>query len=129
MNKKQQVHVEVQLRDSCQVEPLEIRDRLFACLSDQCSLFKNGVIDLFGEGADQEVQALGKCIEKICVVDLPQDMVVSFWQAEMHIHVFRMSEDEPEKDFLDGEDESPAFEQWELPNKHLEGLWDSIVGT
>ena len=38
-----------------------------------------------------------------------------------------MSDQEPEKDFMDGEEELPAAEQWELPNRHLSGLWESIV--
>eukprot|EP00606_Chrysophyceae_sp_TOSAG23-5_P000284 GSChrysophyteH2.ASY1.ANO1.696.1 assembled CDS len=37
-----------------------------------------------------------------------------------------MSDTEPDKDFLDGEDDLPAFEQWELPNTGLQGLWDSV---
>ena len=37
-----------------------------------------------------------------------------------------MSDTEPDKDFLDGEDDLPAFEQWELPNTGLQGLWESV---
>jgi hypothetical protein len=38
-----------------------------------------------------------------------------------------LSDQEPEKDFIDGEDELPAAEQWELPNKALCGTWESII--
>jgi hypothetical protein len=43
------------------------------------------------------------------------------------VHAFRLSDQEPEKDFIDGEDELPAAEQWELPNKALCGTWESII--
>ena len=61
------------------------------------------------------------------ISDLEVGQVISFWQAELCIHAFRLSDQEPEKDFVDGEDELPAAEQWELPNRHLVDLWDSII--
>ena len=48
---------------------------------------------------------------------------ISYWQANLLVHIFRLSEQECEKDYLDGGedggDDLPASEQWELPNKHL----------
>ena len=56
---------------------------------------------------------------------------ISYWQAEIKIFPVRLIDQLPEKDYIDNgggsEDETSAFELWSLPNKHLHGLWDSIV--
>jgi hypothetical protein len=44
------------------------------------------------------------------------------------LHPYRLSEQGPENDFIQGEGESlPACEQWELPNMLLRNLWDNII--
>ncbi len=43
------------------------------------------------------------------------------------MHAYVLSEQEPEKDYIEGEESLPACEQWELPNAHLDGLWESII--
>lgn len=55
---------------------------------------------------------------------------ISYWQADIKIFPIRLIDQLPEKDYIDGgggEDETSAFELWSLPNKHLHGLWDSII--
>ena len=55
---------------------------------------------------------------------------VSFWQADIYLYIYKLNTNDCEKDFLDNNDDDshlPACEQWELPNYHLQGLWDSIV--
>ena len=49
-------------------------------------------------------------------------------QAELCLHPYRLSEQGPENDLIQGEGESlPACEQWELPNMLLHNLWDNII--
>ncbi len=50
-----------------------------------------------------------------------------FRKADLCIHIFRLLEGCGEKDYLDGEEEIAACEQWELPNIMLSGLWESII--
>ena len=51
---------------------------------------------------------------------------LSFWRAYMEINPIRLLDFEPERNVIDGQDVS-AFQLWELPNKQLHGLWQSIV--
>ena len=53
---------------------------------------------------------------------------ISYWQADVQIIPIRLIDELPEKDYIgDSEDTTSAFELWQLPNKHLYGLWDSII--
>ncbi len=51
---------------------------------------------------------LSQCVGKLQVADCLGDQSVSFWQANLLIHTFSMSEQEPDKDYIEGE------ERWEL---------------
>ena len=80
-------------------------------------------------GSANAIPSTASSIKSVTVVDLyPQDLQVSFWQAELNIHVYREIDIEPEHDILEAEegDDVPAFEQWRLPHKSLQGLWESI---
>eukprot|EP00605_Chrysophyceae_sp_TOSAG23-4_P002239 GSChrysophyteH1.ASY1.ANO1.2483.1 assembled CDS len=119
MNKKIPVHIECVVEDHCSLSSHEVRDLLLEDLKTNVSLFKGGNLEIKAD--------LQQHLYSVCVVDLPSTCSVSFWQADLRIHVFRLCDTEPDKDFLDGEDDLPAFEQWELPNTRLTGLWDSVV--
>ena len=111
-----QVHVEAEIKDSCPLTAAQVATKVSGGLRESCPVFRNGPI--YWDGVD------GMC-DSIVVCDLAHD--ISNWQAEVQVHAYRMSDQEPEKDFMDGEEELPAAEQWELPNRHLSGLWESIV--
>jgi hypothetical protein len=113
------VHVEVQVRSDCASQIFEIKPLVSQWIQQKCALFQNGPIKL-----DNEIRSY---IESITVADLPPSKSVSFWQAEVCLHLFRLGDQGPESDFMDGEEELPAAEQWELPNALLHNLWDSIV--
>ena len=119
MNEKIAVHIECVLEDHCSLSSHEVRDLLLEDLKTNVSLFRGGYLEVKAD--------LQHYVSSVCVVDLPCTSSVSFWQADLRIHVFRLCDTEPDKDFLDGEDDLPAFEQWELPNRRLTGLWDSVV--
>jgi len=63
--------------------------------------------------------------------DIGMNHTVSFWQADLCLYVYKLNTNDCEKDFLDNNNDDdgnlPACEQWELPNYHLQGLWDTIV--
>lgn len=88
-------------------------------LSHDCPVFADGPLPI--------PEVLRDSIAYLQVCDLGKGQKVSFWQADLWIHLFRLSEQGPECDYLDGDEEIPAAEQWELPNVHIKGLWDSIV--
>jgi hypothetical protein len=119
LDEKIVVHIECGLKATCTIETDVIRHTLLEHLTTNVSLFKNGFLEVSS--------ALSTYVDFARVVDLPPSIAVSFWQADLLIHVFRMTTTEPDKDYLDGEDDLPAFEQWELPNQGLDGLWDSVI--
>ena len=113
------VHVEISIRENCPKKSSDVSNLVESWISQHCPLFKNGPL-LMDE-------SLSSVVSSISVVDLPPGRCVSFWQAELCLHPFRLCFQGPENDFLEGEEELPAAEQWELPNLLLNNLWDSIV--
>lgn len=65
-------------------------------------------------------------IVRVMICDLG-GQEVPFWKAELLFYIYRNIEGDPEKDYLEGEEELPACDQWELPNQALSRLWESIV--
>lgn len=55
--------------------------------------------------------------------------VVSYWKADLNLHIFQLIDDGAERDFLDndGEGEIQALEQWNLPDRQIDSMWDSII--
>ena len=92
---------------------------LFALIS---LLSFQGTLDLNKE----ELEDLG--IESIRIVDLPPGSSISFWQGRLEYHLFSLSAELPEQEFLEGEDSDiSACDQLPLPSRYLEGVWESIV--
>jgi hypothetical protein len=115
------VHIEVELSNNVLSRSgSDLKELIESKLRSNCTVFKNGYInkDIFND--------IGNYIEHVKVCDLPCESI-SFWKAEICLHIFRLIDSTGEKDFLDGEEELSACEQWELPNKLISGLWDSIV--
>jgi len=118
---KIRVHVEICLKPDCILSPEDI-ERAALKHFKSFPVFLDGPINL----SEKDVE-LFPFVDNISVCDLGSRKV-SFWQASLEIHVYRLSEADGEKDYLDGEEEHlAAAEQWELPNKMFVGLWESIV--
>ena len=113
------VHVEIAVKASCLLRT----DGIISVVSDwirrKCAIFQNGNI-----AVDNEIAHIA---DSISVADLAPGKCISFWQAELCLHPYRLSTQGPENDFMEGEEELPAAEQWELPNALLNNLWGSIV--
>lgn len=71
---------------------------------------------------------LSQHVDKM-IVYMPNNSItrVSYWQAEVSVNAFKLHDQEPERGTLSSEDDMSSFELWELPNKNLLGLWDSII--
>lgn len=127
MSLKIPVHVEAVIRsEAAQTaqNPAEIRAFILESLSRTCPVFKNGPVPLESSTDDTVLEAL----ESIRICDMNVGQAVSFWQAEVIIHLVTLVDSLPEKDVLDSsQDGVTAYEQWELPNRFLSGLWNSIV--
>jgi hypothetical protein len=114
------IHVEVAVKSSSGLSLVQLRDTLATKLSENCSVFQNGNLPIPDEFSQH--------IDAIVVRDMGYNVAVSFWQAEVCLHLYRLVEQGAESDFLAGEEEEHcAAIQWELPNAALHGFWDSII--
>lgn len=119
---KTNVHIEVYAKAHSHCRNDNLISRVLQYLSSpRFAVLRNGELEL-----DTNTDVAND-IEKIVVVDLPENQLVSFWKANIMVHIVRLCDQPPEKDYLDGEENLPAAVQWELPNSSLNGLWDSII--
>jgi len=122
------VHVEVAVRQSAQ--PAEIiRQHVLAFLQSEAQ-FSLGSLELPSDNP------LATYVEIMEVTQLGTTRngatLVSFWQADLKVHVFTLSDVPPEADVIEapdgdgGEDMSPCS-QFILPRRDFQGLWGSLV--
>jgi hypothetical protein len=83
------VHVEAQIRDSCMTSPEEIVVMLTEILQSSCPVFHNGELDL------ARTENIGDFCESVAVSDMEEGQFVSFWQADLSVHAYRLTEEEP----------------------------------
>lgn len=112
------VHIEVELDPLCTLSHQEIQQKIKSVVADQCPVFTNGLV------SSKDFEGVAS---KVKVCDLLPGQKISFWQADIFIHAFRLVDQPPELDYLEGEEELPVAEQMELPNKYTQGLWESII--
>ena len=126
------IHVEVQIKWTSSKSRSDVEAATLVFLKS-FPLFTDGIINisrsrcLQSENNAPNFDSLAEDVDAIRICGLGPDKSVSFWQAKILVHAYRLCEQEPEKDYLEGEESLSAAEQWELPNKYLEGLWESIV--
>lgn len=118
------VQIEIEMKLSSFLDKNDIMQATQEYLERCHPVLVNGEISFLNDKRAPDLVRLN--IENLIVSELRVPRV-SFWQADIYYTVYKLLDQEPEKDFLDGEDDAAAFEQWELPNKHLQGIWNSIV--
>nr|POE50777.1 pachytene checkpoint protein 2 like [Quercus suber] len=52
--------------------------------------------------------------------------ILLFWQVKPVVHVFQLSEEGPCED-LSGDGQLPSFNEWMLPAKEFDGMWESLI--
>ncbi|XP_059657986.1 pachytene checkpoint protein 2 homolog [Cornus florida] len=52
--------------------------------------------------------------------------ILLFWQVKPIVHVFQLSEEGPCED-LSGEAQLSSFNEWILPAKEFDGMWESLI--
>ncbi|KAI5665133.1 hypothetical protein M9H77_24456 [Catharanthus roseus] len=75
-------------------------------------------------------QFLLENVQRICVCDTDEWVgrhdVLLFWQVKPIIHVFQLSEEGPCED-LQSDGQHPSFNEWILPAKDFDGMWESLI--
>ena len=87
---KTPVHVEAQIRDDCMMKREDIENLLMERLQSSFPVFQNGPLEF---GCNDSIHQL---CEHIQVSDMDEGKVISFWQADLCVHPFRLSDQEPE---------------------------------
>ncbi|XP_057465387.1 pachytene checkpoint protein 2 homolog [Actinidia eriantha] len=64
----------------------------------------------------------------ICVTDewVENDDILLFWQVKPVVHVFQLSEEGPCEE-LSGDGQLSSFNEWILPAKEFDGMWESLI--
>ena len=117
------VLIDAYIKEECyHFEDDEIIDNITKYLELYHSTFETGEI-VIKKFTDEY-----KCMfnELVITYSSNDKQSLSFWRAYMEINPIRLLDFEPERNVIDGQDVS-AFQLWELPNKQLHGLWQSIV--
>ncbi|KAL1812426.1 hypothetical protein ACET3Z_022491 [Daucus carota] len=69
-------------------------------------------------------------VQRICVCDtdvwVENHDILLFWQVKPVVHVFQLSEEGPCED-LSGDNNLSSFNEWMLPAKEFDGMWESLI--
>ncbi|CAN1291256.1 Pachytene checkpoint protein 2 homolog, partial [Linum perenne] len=69
-------------------------------------------------------------IHRICICDTDEGIknhrVLLFWQVKPLVHVFQLSDEGPCEE-LSGDGQLASFNEWILPAKEFDGLWESLI--
>ncbi|XP_049364313.1 pachytene checkpoint protein 2 homolog [Solanum verrucosum] len=73
---------------------------------------------------------LAENVQHICVCDtdvwLENRDILLFWQVKPVVHVFQLSEEGPCEE-LSGDGQLSTFNEWILPAKEFNGMWESLI--
>lgn len=84
------VHVEAQICDTCVAKQDDIVALVTEKLKAYCPVFQNGHIKF------NETDDVHDYCDHVIIGDMEAGKVISFWQAELCVHAFRLSDQEPE---------------------------------
>ncbi|CAL5372765.1 unnamed protein product [Camellia sinensis] len=69
-------------------------------------------------------------VQRICVCDTDEWVgnhdILLFWQVKPGVHVFQLSEEGPCEE-LSGDGQLSSFNEWILPAKEFDGMWESLI--
>lgn len=116
------MHVEVLVRSEALTRAADLTElggHVKELLCERCPLFSSGAMECPDELRDM--------VESIRVSVAGGEEEVSFCEAELLLHVFKLLDTLPEKEFVEGSEDSAGCLHTELPSRSLHGLWEAIV--
>lgn len=119
------VAVEVCLHSSSTARPDDVRIAVERMLEKRSLSYTDGPVTI---PTDEPFLLGNVCSIHICDSDGREDShdVLLFWQVMPVVHVYQPNEEGP-GDELEGEESISSFQEWILPAKEFEGLWDSLI--
>ncbi|KAG9156559.1 hypothetical protein Leryth_006541 [Lithospermum erythrorhizon] len=122
---KVSVSVEVCLKHTSTARVEDVKCAVERLLENRSMSYVDGPIMV-----PQDDPFLGEHVQRICICDtdewLENHDILLFWQVKPVVHVFQLSEEGPCEDL--SEDGQPSsFNEWILPAKEFDGLWESLI--
>ncbi|XP_021762834.1 pachytene checkpoint protein 2 homolog [Chenopodium quinoa] len=119
------VSVEVCLKPSSTARLDDVRTCVERMLETRSLSYSNGPVPL----PDND-QYLLENVQSICVCDTDEWVkngeVLLFWQVKPLVHVYQLSEEGPCEE-LGGDGQHSSFNEWALPAKEFDGMWESLI--
>ncbi|CAH9104459.1 unnamed protein product [Cuscuta europaea] len=117
--------VEVCLKPSCTARVGDIRLAVESMMEKRSMSYVDGPIPV-----PLDDPFLAENVQRICVCDtdtwLEHGDFLLFWQVRPVVHVFQLSEEGPCEE-MSGDGQLSTFNEWILPAKEFEGIWESLV--
>ncbi|KNA18522.1 hypothetical protein SOVF_069910 [Spinacia oleracea] len=119
------VSVEVCLKPSSTARLDDVRTCVERMLETRCLSYSNGPVPI-----PKDDQCLVENVQSICICDTDEWVkngeVILFWQVKPLVHVYQLSEEGPCEE-LGGDGQNSSFNEWTLPAKEFDGMWESLI--
>ncbi|XP_062169002.1 pachytene checkpoint protein 2 homolog isoform X2 [Alnus glutinosa] len=119
------VSVEVCLKPSSTARIDDVRTSIERMLENRSLSYVDGPISV-----PLDDPFLTENVERIFIGDTDEWVwnheVLLFWQVKPVVHVFQLSEEGPCED-LSGDGQLSTFNEWILPAKEFDGMWESLI--
>ncbi|CAN0900350.1 Pachytene checkpoint protein 2 homolog [Linum grandiflorum] len=119
------VSVEVCLKASSTARPQDVCSAVERMLEKRSTSYIDGPIPV-----PIDDPFLVENIHRICICDTDEGIknhrVLLFWQVKPLVHVFQLSDEGPCEE-LSGDGQLASFNEWILPAKEFDGLWERLV--
>ncbi|GMH01241.1 hypothetical protein Nepgr_003080 [Nepenthes gracilis] len=119
------VSVEVCLKPSSTARNEDVRSAVERMLEKRSLSYTNGPIPVPN---DDPLLVENVLRIDICDTDewVENGEVLLFWQVKPAVHVYQLSEEGPCEE-LGGDGQFSSFNEWNLPAKEFDGMWDSLI--
>lgn len=119
------VAVEVCLHSSSTARPEEVRVAVERMLEKRSLTYTDGPLTV---PADEPFLLGNVCNIHICDTDERMDSqeILLFWQVTPVVYVYQLNEEGPGEE-IEGEEAISSFQEWLLPAKEFDGLWESLI--
>lgn len=119
------VSVEVCLKPSSTAPIEDVRASVERMLEKRSLSYTNGHVPI-----PDDDQYLAENVRRICICDTDEWVengeVLLFWQVKPVVHVYQLSEEGPCEE-LQGDGQPSSFNEWVLPAKEFDGMWESLI--
>ncbi|KAK4781474.1 hypothetical protein SAY86_015576 [Trapa natans] len=119
------VSVEVCLKPSSTARADDVRSAVERMLEKRSLSYVDGPVDV-----PIDNPLLVDNVQRISICDTDEwaknHGVLLFWQVKPVVHVFQLSEEGPCEE-LDADGQLSSFNEWILPAKEFDGMWESLI--